>query len=184
MSYRACKASVSMPAAWPYLVYALFMPCLCLVYALFMGSMYLVCGYSVICKQPCQALPLIPRPSGTPFKGGRAGICGCGFSCPFLLIGKDQRIKADIKGLPHLATAPPPCRPGPRAQPGRSLAFPHTRSVVVASFLNGILPAIAVIAGADPRSPMFLGFAPVVALRHREARSDPFMIDLCKIYFQ
>ena len=29
------------------------------------------------------------------------------FFCPFLLIGKDQRIKADIKGLPHLASAPP-----------------------------------------------------------------------------
>ena len=26
------------------------------------------------------------------------------FFCPFLLTGKDQRIKADIKGLPHLAT--------------------------------------------------------------------------------
>ena len=37
-----------------------------------MGSMYLVCGYGVICKQPCQALPLIPRPSGTPFERGKA----------------------------------------------------------------------------------------------------------------
>ena len=35
----------------------------------------------------------------------------------------------------------------------------------------------AVIAGADPRSPTLLGFAPVVASRHREARSDPFMPD-------
>ncbi len=60
-----------------------------------------------------------------------AGLCDGGhlwlrFSCPFFLIRKDQRIKADIKGLPHQATAPPPCRPGPRTLPGRSLAFPHT----------------------------------------------------------
>ena len=54
-----------------------------------------------------------------------AGICGCGktqqpchasvdkcpgghlwlqFSCPFVLKQKDQKFKADIKGLPHLAT--------------------------------------------------------------------------------
>ena len=79
-----------------------------------------------------------------------AGICGCGFSCPFFLIRKDQRIKADIKGLPHLATAPPPCRPGPRAQPGQGLAFPLSVSVVVASFLYGTLPPLAVIAGLPP----------------------------------
>ena len=72
----------------------------------------------------------------------------------------------------------------PRAQPGRSLAFPHTVSVVIASFLNGTFPLLAVIAGADPRSPMLLGFTPVVASRHREARSDPFMTDLCKICFK
>ena len=35
-----------------------------------------------------------------------------------------------------------------------------------------------------PRSPMLLGFTPVVASRHREARSDPFMPDLCKICFK
>ena len=32
----------------------------------------------VASQQPCHALPLIPRPSGTPLKGGRAGIYGCG----------------------------------------------------------------------------------------------------------
>ena len=48
------------------------------------------------------------------------------YFCPFVLKQKDQKFKADIMGLPHLATAPPPCRPGPRAQPGRDLAFPHT----------------------------------------------------------
>ena len=46
------------------------------------------------------------------------GIYGCGFSCPFVLKQKDQKFKADINGLPHLATAPPPCRPWP-ARPTR-----------------------------------------------------------------
>ena len=78
---------------------------------------------------------------------------GLRFSCSFSLMRRNRRIKADIKGLPHLATAPPPCRPGPRAQPGRSLAFPHTASVVIASFLNSTLPLLAVMAGPDPRSP-------------------------------
>ena len=32
----------------------------------------------VTSQQPCHALPLIPRPSGTPLKGGRAGIYSCG----------------------------------------------------------------------------------------------------------
>ena len=32
----------------------------------------------VTSQQPCHALPLIPRPSGTPLKGERAGIYGCG----------------------------------------------------------------------------------------------------------
>ena len=31
---------------------------------------------------------------------------------------------------------------------------------------------------------LFLGFAPTAASRHREERSDPLMIDLCKICFQ
>ena len=82
------------------------------------------------------------------------GIYGCAICFrPFLLTGKDQRVKADIKGLPHLATAPPPCRPGPRAQPGRCLAFPHTVSVVIASIPNDTLPPKTLIAGPDPRSP-------------------------------
>ena len=44
--------------------------------------------------------------------------------------------------------------------------------------------------GLDPQSPKLLGFTLVVASSHREAsfrehgRSDPFMTDLCKIYFQ
>ena len=35
-------------------------------------------SFSGVLQQPCHALPLIPRPSGTPLKGGRAGIYGCG----------------------------------------------------------------------------------------------------------
>ena len=48
------------------------------------------------------------------------------------------------------------------------------------------MPApLTVIAGPDPRSPSPQeGYPLVVASRHREARSDPFMTDLCKIYFQ
>ncbi len=33
------------------------------------------------------------------------------FLCPFSLMRRNRRIKADIKGLPHMAGAPPPCRP-------------------------------------------------------------------------
>ena len=44
--------------------------------------------------------------------------------CPFFLIRKGERIKADIKGQPHIAGAPPPCRPGLPAQPGQGLASP------------------------------------------------------------
>ena len=101
----------------------------------------------------------------------------------FPLTGKDQRIKADIKGLPHLATAPPPCRPGPRAQPGWGLAFPHTAQGRKTALMDNS-PALTVIAGPDPRSPSQQeGYPLVVASCHREARSDPFMTDLCKIYF-
>ena len=53
----------------------------------------------------------------------RDEAAGLGFRS-FLLIGRNRRIKADIKGLPHLATAPPPCRPGLPALPGLVLAFP------------------------------------------------------------
>ena len=47
------------------------------------------------------------------YMGSICLVCGNPFTRPFLLIGKDQRIKADIKGLPHMANAPPPCRPWP-----------------------------------------------------------------------
>ena len=39
----------------------------------------------VTSQQPCHALPLIPRPSGTPLKGERAGINGCGMLVLILL---------------------------------------------------------------------------------------------------
>ena len=42
---------------------------------------------------------------------------------------------------------------------------------------------LAVMADKDPPSPKLLGFTLVVASRHREERSDPFMPDLCKICF-
>ena len=42
---------------------------------------------------------------------------------------------------------------------------------------------LAVMADKDPPSPKLLGFTLVVASRHRKARSNPFMIDLCKICF-
>ena len=99
------------------------------------------------------------------------GIYDCGSLFPFLLLDeKEPRIKADIKGPPHMATAPPPCRPGPRAQPGRSLAFPSTVSVVLTFTLDDTPPPLAVIdslrivesgiCGLDPRSPMLLGHTP------------------------
>ena len=60
---------------------------------------------------------------------------------PFLLTGKDQRVKADIMGLTHVAGAPPPCRPSPRAQPDRSLAFPFSQSEAIMSCQLGKDPA-------------------------------------------
>ena len=71
---------------------------------------------------------------------------------PFFLIRKGQRIKADIKGPPHLATAPPPCRPGPRAQPSQGLAFPPTVSVVFTFVLNDTFPLQTLMADKDPTS--------------------------------
>ena len=71
--------------------------------------------------------------------------------------------------------------PGPRAQPSRSLAFPHTVSVVLTFVLNDTLPPHALMADKDPPS---LTLPEDYIPRHREARSDPFMIDLWKIYFQ
>ena len=58
------------------------------------------------------------------------------------MMRKDQRVKADIKGLPHLATAPPPCRPGPRAQPGWFLAFPFTVSIGAHPLRGAATPAL------------------------------------------
>jgi hypothetical protein len=94
------------------------------------------------------------------------------FSVPFPLMGKDRRIKADIKGLPHMATTPPPCRPGPRAQPGQSLASPHTVSVVLTFTLDDTPPPLAVIDslrivesgiwGLDPQSPKRQGDANIL----------------------
>ena len=59
--------------------------------------------------------------------------------------------------------APLPFWPGPRAHPGRVLAFPHTVPVVFTSVLNDTLPPLAVIdslrivesgiSGLDPESP-------------------------------
>ena len=42
--------------------------------------------------------------------------------------------------------------PGPRAQPSRSLAFPHTVSVVLTFVLNDTLPPHALMADKDPPS--------------------------------
>ena len=67
MSYRACKASVSMPADRPRLVYALFMPCLCLVYGFYVPCMCL--GYASSHVMPTLAWAM-------------AAICGCGHLFP------------------------------------------------------------------------------------------------------
>ncbi len=42
------------------------------------------------------------------------------FLCPFSLMRRDRRIKADIKGPTHKAGAPPPCRPWP-TRPAQSV---------------------------------------------------------------
>ena len=62
----------------------------------------------------------------------------------------------------------PARRPFLPAQPSRSLAFPHTALGKETALMDNA--PLAVIAGADPRSPMLLGFVPVVASRHRANR--------------
>ena len=59
----------------------------------------------------------------------QAPLCEGDF-CSFSLMRRNRRIKADIKGLPQLATAPPPCRPCPRALPRLGLAFPVWKSLM------------------------------------------------------
>ena len=49
-------------------------------------------------------------------------------SCPFLLTGKDQRVKADIMGPPHKAGAPPPCRPWPARPTWTRLGIPTQKT--------------------------------------------------------
>ena len=51
----------------------------------------------------------------------------------FLLKKKDQKFKADIMGLPHIAGAPPPCRPNLPALPCLSLASPVERPCCLGS---------------------------------------------------
>ena len=54
-----------------------------------------------------------------------AGIYGCFYYIrSFFLIRTNQRIKADIKGLPHMAGAPPPCRPWPAHPPQLDFGIP------------------------------------------------------------
>ena len=65
--------------------------------------------------------------------------------------------------------APLPFWPGPRALPGRVLAFPHTVSVVFTSVLNDTLPPLAVIPDSIRNLLHRQGTTfPVVASRHRE----------------
>jgi len=45
---------------------------------------------------PCRSSHVMPM-----WNGAVAGIYGCGFSCPFLLTGKDPRVKAKIIGQLH-----------------------------------------------------------------------------------
>ena len=78
-----------------------------------------------------------------------------------------------------MATAPPPCRPGLRAHPSQSLAFPSTVSVVLTFTLDDTPLPLAVIAGADPRSPKrqgaFLNETNPTALAHLQIHR-PFLV--------
>ena len=129
-----------------------------------------------------------------------AGICGCGslFPLPFLLKEKEQKFKADIIGpytrserfpaMSAVARAPNPVglwrshTQGPLLSlpflTARSRPLPSSRAFPLS---KGVPEGRGI---KVPRSPMLLGFTPVVASRHREARSDPFMPDLCKICFK
>ena len=53
------------------------------------------------------------------------------YYCPFFLIRKGERIKADIKGPSHKAGAPPPCRPWP-ARPTRARFDKPSESFTIA----------------------------------------------------
>ena len=112
---------------------------------------------------------------------------------PFLLTGKDQRVKADIMGLTHVAGAPPPCRPSPRTLPGRSLAFPFSQieaimscqlgkdpaamscqhrlarwraSMAAAGFSSHVIPTLACAAARDLWLRPFIVICPIMKTRH------------------
>ena len=132
------------------------------------------------------------------------GICGCGFSCPFSMMRnlrfdevKGPKNLGRHQGPTALGDRPSPMSAGP-ARPTQSVFGVPTHGTREGNSTNGQrsrpLPssrAFPLSKGVPegrgikvPRSPMLLGFTPVVASRHREARSDPFMPDLCKICFK
>ncbi len=80
---------------------------------------------SAFCEGKCSAFDVVKRQA--PLREGQA------FSSSF-------------------GRAPLPFWPGLPAQLGRSLAFPHTVSVVFTSVLNDTLPPLAVIPDKDPPS--------------------------------
>ena len=92
----------------------------------------------------------------------------------FSLMRRNQESRPTSSVPTHIAGASPPCRPLLPAQPSQGLTFPHTVSNVSTSILNDTHCPLTVIAGPDPRSPTPPeDYPPVVALRHREERSDP-----------
>ena len=92
----------SMPADWPCLVYALFIPSLCLVYTLFMPSMWVWCDMRSSHVMPTMACAM-------------ADIYGCGSFFPFLFSWKkrNKSSRPTSSDLTHKADASPPCRPWP-----------------------------------------------------------------------
>ena len=101
----------------------------------------------------------------------RAFVAAAIYFRPFLLTGKDQRIKADIKGLTHMATVVgEPVEP-PLPHVGRACA-PNLDRLWHSQSKTTLLSSLCVIDSLR-----------IVESGICEARSNPFMTDSCKICF-
>ena len=132
-------------------------------------------------QQPCHALPLIPRPSPPPLKGeGRASVTAVFLS--FSLERKGPKVQGRHHRTPHTKrTLPRHVGRGPRARPGRSLAFPHTTQGKKAALMDNALSPCR-HRGPRPAISYALGIHPCrrFALSRGTKRSiyDRFMYDL------
>ena len=161
MSCRVGKASVSIPMAR----YALFMPSMWVLCAFFMPSMCIVSGRGLLSSHVMPALACVV-----------AGIYGCGIQESALL---NMKTRHCISGCVRVVPSGLWCST-PHSH-GTTMPSPH--AVIADLPLSKGVPEGRGIKVPRPPEPQE-DYPLVVASRHREARSSPFMIDSCKIYFQ